>query len=179
MSRIRGLSATSELKATGCSESRPPERPSVTTAQWLDSPYLTRAASRVAHQYGLGQDDVQDLLQELRIALCAIGPEVSVGAAWVFQVASQKAVDFLRRQKRTRNRAKSFADRRDRPTNELELDHLLHVQVAQLPAPLRKFYHLHYQQELSEWEIERRLGLCRASVRWLDQRCRDADTLRF
>ena len=165
MSQIRGISSTSAVEGRMLGKS-------ATTTQWLDSPYLARAAARVAQQYNIGQDDVQDLLQELRIALWEIGPEVSVGAAWIFHVASHKAVDFLRRQARTRNRDRSFADGRDCPTHDLELDHLLHVRVAQLPAPLREFYDLHYRQGLSEREIARRLGLCRASVRWLDQRCR-------
>jgi hypothetical protein len=72
------------------------------------------------------------LLQEVRIALWEIGPEV-------------KAVDFLRRQARTRDRDKSFADGRDCPTHDLEREHLLHVRVAQLPPAPREFYDLYYQ----------------------------------
>jgi RNA polymerase sigma factor (sigma-70 family) len=153
-------------------EGTSPARASATTAQWLDSPYLARAAARVAHQHGLGREDVQDLLQEIRIALWELGPEVIVGAAWVFQVAGHKAVDLVRRQARTRNRDRSWADWSDCSSHDLELDHLLHARVSQLPAPLRDFYDLRYRQGLSEREIARRLGLCRASVRWLDQRCR-------
>jgi DNA-directed RNA polymerase specialized sigma24 family protein len=73
---------------------------------------------------------------------------------------------------RRRNRDQAFADWKGNPDHDLELDHLLHVRVARLSASLRKFYELHYIQGLSEREIARSLGLCRASVRWLDRCCR-------
>jgi RNA polymerase sigma factor (sigma-70 family) len=142
------------------------------TAEWLESPYLSRVAARIAHQYGLGADDVPDLLQEIRIALWSMGPETLVGAAWVFQVASHKASDFLRRQVRARHRDRLVAGSRERPTHDVELQHLLRARVARLPTRLREFYELHYRQGLSEREIAQRLSLCRSSVRWLDQCCR-------
>jgi len=51
---------------------------------------------------------------------------------------------------------------------------LLHARVAELPARLREFYDLRYVQGWSERELVARLGLCRASVRWLDYTCRRA-----
>jgi RNA polymerase sigma factor (sigma-70 family) len=147
-------------------------RGAATAAQWLESPYLARAAARVAYQYGLGAEDLEDLLQELRIALWEAEPEVRVGASWIFQVASHKAVDFLRRQARTRHGDRAFAGSPESGTHDLELDHLLRARIARLPSRLREFYKLHYQQGLSEREIARSLGLCRSSVRWLDRCCR-------
>lgn len=148
------------------------ENSSATTAEWLESPYLAHVAARVAHQLNLGRDDREDLLQELRIGLWEAGPDVRVGSRWLFQVATHKAVDLLRRQVRRRHRDEAFADWKGSPGHDLELDHLLHVRVARLPASLRNFYELRYRQGLSEREIARSLGRCRASVRWLDQRCR-------
>lgn len=145
---------------------------SATAAEWLESPYLAHVAARVAHQFNLGRDDREDLLQELRIGLWQGRPDVRLGARWLFQVATHKAVDLLRRQVRQRHRDHAYADWKGDRGDDLELDHLLHVRVAQLPASLRKFYELHYIQGLSEREIARSLGLCRASVRWLDRCCR-------
>lgn len=149
------------------------ERGSGTTrGEWLESPYLGRVAARVAHEYGLRPDDVPDLLQELRIALWKQGLEQRVGAAWVVRVTKHKVVDLLRQRMRTRRRDGVFTAIAARPWHDLEIDHLLHAKAASLPAKLKAFYALHYQQGLSEREISRRLGMCRASVRWLDHRCR-------
>src|SRR5712692_6268184 len=143
-----------------------------TTGEWLESPYLGRVAARVAHEYGLGADDLADLSQELRIALWEQGLATKVSAAWVFRVASHKAVDLLRQLVRTRRRDGAFMTIAARPCHDLEIDHLLHAKAASLPPKLKAFYALHYQQGLSEREIGRRLGMCRASVRWLDHCCR-------
>ena len=149
------------------------DRTAVASAEeWLESPYLHRAAVRVAHQYGLAANDVADLLQELRIALWEAGPEVRVGAAWVFRVASHKAVDLLRRTLQSRRRERAFAHMAAPAEHDQELDHLLRARVDRLPARLREFYELHYLQGRSEREIAQRLGLCRSSVRWLDRSCR-------
>jgi len=149
------------------------ERGSGTTRdEWLESPYLGRVAARVAHEYGLGTDDVPDLLQELRIALWKQGLEQRVGAAWVVRVIRHKAVDLLRQRMRSRRRDGVFTTIAARPWHNLEIDHLLHAKAASLPPKLKAFYALHYQQGLSEREIGRRMGVCRSSVRWLDHRCR-------
>jgi RNA polymerase sigma factor (sigma-70 family) len=172
VSQVLDPSATSGIEGNRMSGIPPIERRAATAAQWLESPYPARVMARVAYQYGLGPEDLEDLLQELRIALWKAEPEVRVGASWIFQVASHKAVDFIRRQARTRRGDRAFAGSTARPAHDLELDHLLHVRVARLPASLRKFYDLHYQQGLSEREIAERLLLCRSSVRWLERCCR-------
>ncbi len=92
------------------------ERGSGTTRdEWLESPYLGRVAARVAHEYGLGTDDLPDLLQELRIALWKQGLEQRVGAAWVVRVTRHKAVDLLRQRMRTRRRDGVFTTIAARP----------------------------------------------------------------
>ena len=144
----------------------------VSTGDWLETGYLTRLAGRVALQYGLGAEDSADLLQEVRIALWEQGLATRVSAAWVFRVASCKAVDLLRRQARERRRERSFASSAPCVAHDPEFDHLLRAQAAVLPAKLRKFYDLHYVQGWSEREIAAAMGLCRASVRWLDRCCR-------
>src|SRR5712692_25614 len=96
-----------------------------TTGEWLESPYLGRVAARVAHEYGLGPDDLADVLQELRIALWEQGLERRVSAAWVFRVASHKAVDLLRRTVRARRRERAAAKLAMRPDHDSEIDHLL------------------------------------------------------
>lgn len=145
---------------------------SAESGEWLESPYLAHVAARVVYQHGLGSDDLEDLLQELRIALWEVGADVRVGARWLFQVANHKAVDLLRGRVRRRKRDRAFAERKLSSVPDLELDHLLHARVDRFPVSLRTFYGLRYLEGLSEREIARRLGLCRASVRWLDRCCR-------
>jgi len=149
------------------------ERGSGTTpGEWLESPYLGRVAARVAQEYGLRPDDLPDLLQELRIALWKQGLDQRVGEAWVVRVTRHKAVDLLRQRMRTRRRDGVFTTIAARPWHDPEIDHLLHAKAESLPPKLKAFYALHYQLGLSEREIGRRLGICRASVRWLDHCCR-------
>jgi RNA polymerase sigma factor (sigma-70 family) len=143
------------------------------TSEWLESPCLARVAARVAYQYGIGTGDLPDLLQEIRIAIWEAVP-VCVSAAWVYRVASHKAVDILRQRTRTRGRYRAAVETAAGPGHHQELDHLLHAKVDTLPPRLRQFYDLHYRQGLSEREIARRLGMCRASVRWLDHCCRQS-----
>lgn len=145
---------------------------SATTAEWLESPYLAHVAGRVAHQHDLVRDDLEDLIQELRIALWEAGLDVRVSARWLFTVANHKAVDLFRKRVRRRRRDRVFTDIREHASHDLELDHLLHARVARFSSSLRKFYDLRYLQGLSEREIARSLGLCRGSVRWLDRCCR-------
>jgi RNA polymerase sigma factor (sigma-70 family) len=145
---------------------------SATTAEWLESPCLAHVARRVAHQHDLVRDDLEDLIQELRIALWEAGLDVRVTARWLFQVANHKAVDLFRKRVRHRRRDRVFTDIKGSASHDLELDHLLHARVARFSPSLRKFYDLRYLQGLSEREIARSLGLCRGSVRWLDRCCR-------
>jgi RNA polymerase sigma factor (sigma-70 family) len=144
----------------------------VSTGDWLEAAYLVRLARRVAIQHGLGTEDCADLLQEVRIALWEQGLATPVSAAWVIRVASRKAVDQLRRRARTRSRESSFASQAAGAAHDSEFDHLLRARAAALPEKLKKFYDLHYVQGWSEREIAAAMGICRASVRWLDRCCR-------
>ncbi len=141
--------------------------------EWLESPYLSRLASRVAYQYGLPSQDVPDLLQEVRLALWLAGPETDVNATWVFHTANHKAVDALvRRRRRIVEEAKaSSSGTLSRENRGSDLRHLLRSRATRLPEGLRRFYVLRYQEGLSQREIARRLGCCRSSVRWLDHQC--------
>ena len=134
---------------------------------WLESAYLRRAAVRVARQHGLPAEDLPELVQELRIAVWRAGERAPVNVAWIFGVAKHKAVDMVRRRARAGRDDQEIAAAARRRDRDLELDHLLHARVDGLPTRLRQFYDLLYIQGLSEREAGRRLGLCRASVRWL------------
>jgi RNA polymerase sigma factor (sigma-70 family) len=177
------------VRRVACSRCRPPScsgtdlvpgrnatvnaEPARLTTEWLESPYLPRLISRVAHQHGLREEDLSDLLQETRIALWKAGAKNRVTGAWLFRTASHKAVDLVRIG--IRHRAQDTLAARSPlpvPWPDVELEHLLHARVDQLPARLRKFYDLHYNQGLSERETAQSLGMCRASVRWLDRCCR-------
>jgi len=150
-----------------------PGREPLACAEWLDSARLGQVAARVAYQRGLGRDDLADLIQEIRIALWEAGPKVQVAEAWLHQVAHHKAVDLIRERGRRRQRDREVRYSRDQPTAaRAELDHLLHVRVAGLPVRLRQFYALRYENGFTEREIAVSLGVCRASVRWLDRCCR-------
>ena len=139
---------------------------------WLESPYLRRVADRVARQHGLREDDLPELLQELRIAVWQAEAASSLTAAWLFGVASHKAVDMVRLKARAHRHDQDLAAIPSQSGRDFELDHLLHARVDHLPKRLRQFYDLHYTQGLSEREIARSLGVCRASVRWMDRCCR-------
>ena len=150
----------------------PGNRPVTATArEWLESPHLAIVVQRAARQHGLSDDDLGELLQDVRIGLWQQGLDLPLTPAWVFRVAFFKVVDLLRRRVRERRRQQLSAV--DQPaTGDREIEHLLHVEAAALPRHLRTFYDLHYRLGLSEREIARRLGVCRASVRWLDRCCR-------
>jgi|SRR6266542_941310 len=140
---------------------------------WLASPYLDRLVARVAGHHGLPAAELPDLIQETRIALWRAGLELPVSAALVVSIARNKAVDLVRNQARRRARHRAARVLAATPEVDAELHHLLSLRVAALPQRLREFYDLHYKQALSEREIAQAWGLCRASVRWLDHRCRD------
>lgn len=140
--------------------------------EWLESPYLLRIASRVAYEYGLPPQDIDDLFQELCLALWIAGPATLVNTTWVFHTANHKAVDALARNRRTRLAGKGEALLRDAPKgDDLELSHLLHSRMTRLPERLRRFYLLRYREGLSQRETGQRMGLCRSSVRWLERQC--------
>jgi RNA polymerase sigma factor (sigma-70 family) len=50
------------------------------------------------------------------------------------------------------------------------LTHLLRARLSELPQRLRDFCQLRYEEGLSHREISERLGLCRGSVRWMEER---------
>jgi RNA polymerase sigma factor (sigma-70 family) len=148
-------------------------RPPTSAEVWIDSPALVALLIRVAAHHRIGSADLDDLAQETRIALWEAGNEV-VGAAWVLQVASNKAVDLIRRRARAVARDQTFSTLNKGRPSEPEITLLLHARVAALPPQIREFYELHYVQGWSEREIAAQLGKCRASIRWLDHRCRQS-----
>lgn len=146
--------------------------PSRLTTEWLESPYVRRLIRRVAREHGLAGEDLAELLQETCIALWKEGLSTHVTAGWILRTASHKAVDLVRsgiRRRAQDSQAAGVAPSHAAP--DAELEHLLHARVDELPTRLREFYELHYHQGFSEREIAQSLGLCRASVRWLDRCC--------
>ncbi len=141
-------------------------------SDWLESPYLSHVAARVAYEYGIPSQENPDLLQELRIALWKAGSETLVNATWVFHAAINKAQDFLRK-RRSRAREISFSTelRSETSTPNPELLRLLRARVALLPPRLRRFYFLKYRAGLTERQIAKRLGLGRSSIRCMERRC--------
>jgi len=137
------------------------------TVDWLESPLLPRIAKRVACQYGIPVGEIDDLVQEVRIALWRARPQLKIKPRWIFVTAGHKAVDILRRR---RLLGGEMALVRGTPGKAEELSCLARAQVAQLPKNLRLFCDLRYVEGLTEREIAGRMGLCRASVRWLGLR---------
>jgi RNA polymerase sigma factor (sigma-70 family) len=157
-------------ESTMLSAREPPPR---TVIEWVESRYLSRVVSRVAHQYGLPLQDVPDLLQEVRLALWIAGPTAEVNATWVFHTANHKTVDVLnRRRRRVMEEARVNGGKSALVDNRnSDLRHLLRSRASRLPEALRRFYFLRYEAGLSEREIAQRLRCCRSSVRWLDHQC--------
>lgn len=146
-----------------------------TAREWLESPYTERVVRRIGHRQGLSWQDLPDLVQEVRLALCQAGPERPISGAWLHRTASNKTVDFLRRRRRVSNEERDFADCLCvAPAGDPELARLLAARVTLLPSSLRRFFHLRYELGLSERDVARRLRLCRSSTRWLEHRCRRA-----
>jgi len=145
----------------------------LTVREWLESPYLRRLATRVGVQHALQSEDVLDLLQEVRLALWRAGPDLRVNVSWIFRIAEHKAADYWRTTRQQRECTSDVADSPEsRPGDDAELLHLLRAKAAILPSALRKFYALRYEEGRSEREVAARLGLCRGSIRWLDEKCR-------
>jgi RNA polymerase sigma factor (sigma-70 family) len=128
--------------------------------------------TRAARQHGLAGDDLQDLMQEVRIALWEHGLSAQVTDGWIFRVANFKVIDLLRRRSRERRHHQAIIKTVGGQPRDAELNHLLCVGVAALSPRLRQFFELRYRQALSEREISQRLQMCRSSVRWLDRSCR-------
>lgn len=161
-----------EIDSVRSSASPDKKTPRATTpcapSEWLESPVLLRIVRRVAYQYGILPMEVDDLSQEVRIALWGAERQLEIKPRWVFSTASHKAVDILRGRRKPRaERAFSEATTGD----DEELDCLARAQVAHLPEHLRIFCNLRYVEGLTEREIAGRMSLCRASVRWLGLRC--------
>lgn len=141
--------------------------------EWLSSPYTRRTALRVAYQYGLGVDDASDLFQELCLALLNAGPDARINATWLFQTSMHKAADIWRERRKPARLAPS---ERSRSTDREELFHLLRAHVDRLPARLREFYALRFEQGFSQRETARRLGVRRSVVRSIEKECLDRVT---
>jgi RNA polymerase sigma factor (sigma-70 family) len=146
---------------------------SLSAALWLESSYLGRAVRRVALRYGLADEDTADLVQEVRIVLLQTDPGRVLNATWIFQTATHKAADAVRL--RMRAAAGELGAAADASSSagapSAELLHLLRANAARLPPKLRTFYDLRFGQGLSQRDVARRLGACRASVRWLERQC--------
>jgi RNA polymerase sigma factor (sigma-70 family) len=143
--------------------------------EWLETPYTERVVRRIGYGHGLRWQDLPDLVQEVRLALCQASPEKPISAAWLYRTASNKAVDFLRRRRRVSNEERDFADCLSvASAADPEVPLLLAARVTLLPSSLRRFFHLRYELGLSEREVARLLRICRSSTRWLERRCRRA-----
>jgi RNA polymerase sigma factor (sigma-70 family) len=138
-------------------------------SEWLESSVLLRIVKRVAYQHGISAAEIDDLLQEVRIALWKSEAQLEIQPAWVFGTASHKAVDLLRRRL---ERIREVIAASPTPLNEAsELMCLVRARVARLPENIRVYYRLRFIEGLTEREISGRTGLCRASVRWLGLQC--------
>lgn len=145
---------------------------SLPASLWLESPYVPRAVRRVAMRYSLTGEDCADIVQELQVVLLQTDPDRPLNATWIFQTASHKAADVVRRRLRAAA-CEIGAPAPSPPVFERvpELLCLLRAKAAQLPPKLKAFYDLRYGQGLSQRDVARRLGACRASVRWLERQC--------
>jgi len=144
----------------------------LSVGDWLESPYLERLTARIAYRHGLPRQDVPDLLQETRLALWKSGSNSRVSVGWLFQIATHKAIDIVRRARRRAEVALDGQPRRDRSTPaDPALTFLLRSRASRLPPALQRFYALRYEQGQSQREVARALGLGRGSVRTLDRQC--------
>jgi RNA polymerase sigma factor (sigma-70 family) len=137
-----------------------------TVGEWVISPSLRRLAELVAYRRGLNQRDADDLLQEVRLALLHRRPDLPVNLTYVLHTAVHKAVDMVRERRKETPGLPPEVD----PAFDSELIHLLRIRISALPANLRTFCQLRFEEGLTYQEIADRLGLCRGSVRWMEAR---------
>ena len=112
-----------------------------------------------------------DLVQEVRLVLLQINPSRDLNATWIFQTATHKAADMVRRRIRSAAGEGVAAGSTAAVEQSAELLHLLHAKAALLPPRLKAFYDLRYGEGLSQRDVAQRMGACRASVRWLERQC--------
>ena len=142
--------------------------------EWIESPRLFATVAQVLRIHSITDTaDVSDLVQEVRIALWEHGLAEQVGSAWIVKVARNKGVDLLRARRREERTKQALLDPA-LPNREADLDLLFHARASALSSRLRAFYEPHYVLALSEREVAAQLGICRASVGWLDACCRRA-----
>jgi len=138
---------------------------------WLESDYLRRLVRRVGYLYYLSSPDLEDLHQELCVALWKIGPERVVNATWVCHTAQHLAIDLLKsRKKSCIMGAAEVAIVQDSSAPDLELLSLIRAQAARLPASLRRFYQLRYEEGRTQEEILQCSALSRGLVRGIEKR---------
>lgn len=145
-------------------------QPPGTIRDWVRSKDLERLVCWAGRRCGASAEELDDILQDVRLAILRQPPETVAGRSWVVRVALNKATDSVRARARGR-RVPNSLQRRPSGSDE-ELGRLLAARASQLPTRLSDFYDLRYRQGLTERELAVRLGLCRASVRLLDLKVR-------
>ena len=141
--------------------------PALPPHKWLETRNLVRIAVIVGRRVGLPVEDLDDLVQELRIAVWRAGSETLLNASWVFQAAEYRAIDLQRLRARARTAQPRWPD--EQP--DQELIGLLRARAALLPSRFRAVYELHLSG-CSEREIARDLQLTRGTVRRISTWCR-------
>lgn len=159
------VAATSALSGDGS------EVPSVD--EWLASPHLSSIVYHLALRHRLPRQEIPDLLQEVCISLVRKGLSSKVNATWVFKTIRSRIVDYYRRSRWSGGNGQREADQAaplmHLPDPELAL--LLQSRTSALPMRLMAYYVLRYRLGLKQSEVARRLGVSRAAVRHLEERC--------
>jgi len=134
--------------------------------EWIEDPHLARLTNRLARDHGLPCEDLEDLLQDVRLALCKAGTGRRVNSTWIYKTALHKVVDRIRSESRQTHLPVGFSS----PVGDEELLHLLHTRISRMPAKLNRFCSLRYEEGLNRHEIAERMRIGRGSVRWLETR---------
>lgn len=133
--------------------------------EWIESGSLRRISLCIGYRCGVDRDEIEDLVQEVAIAVLRIGSATRLNSTYVYRTAIRKAVDILR--KRGRGSGRVPPPDLPRPS-ESELQCLVRAKVAHLPVPLRVVFELRYQEGLTEREVSQLLHLPRGVVRGLE-----------
>jgi RNA polymerase sigma factor (sigma-70 family) len=163
--RTRPVSATSPLSGGGS------EAPSVD--DWLASAHLSSIVYNLALRHQLPRQEIPDLLQDVRVSLIRKGLNSRVNATWVFKTIGSRIVDYYRKSRWRCGNGKGGGDH-DTPhiqRSDPELALLVRSKATLLPGRLKNYYVLRYRLGLKQCEIAHRLGVSRAAVRHLEQRC--------
>lgn len=131
------------------------------------------AALRVTKDPGLAEDVLQETFIKAFHKMDEVDNPEKVGA-WLSTIASRKAIDFLRKEKRVvvvapedlpRSQESAMGSDVEVAYEQNDFEKNVHERILKLPAKLKVVFLLSYYKGLREKEIAEKLGLTNGAVK--------------